>query len=120
MTNSNLPETLSGKFNWGAFLLTWIWGLGNKTYITLLIFVAGFLTIIPLVGVLIPLGTSIWFGIKGNEWAWQNKEWQSIEHFQDVQKKWTIAGLIVFVLGIISAMIFGSAFVLMFMSGMQG
>ena len=24
------------KWNWGAFFMTWIWGLGNKTYIALL------------------------------------------------------------------------------------
>ncbi len=31
-----LPYALQGKFNWGAFLMGWIWGLNHKAYITLL------------------------------------------------------------------------------------
>lgn len=27
-------------------------------------------------------------GFKGNEWAWRNKEWQSVEQFHSVQRKW--------------------------------
>jgi len=78
------------KWNWGAFLLSWIWGLGNKTYIALLWF------IIPLF--------SIVLGIKGSKWAWQNKRWESIEHFQRVQKIWAWCGLglvVVSIIGII-------------------
>lgn len=111
--NAQLPEELK-SYNWGAFLLNWIWGLGNKTYITLTIFATLLVSWIPFVGPLVPLGLSIWFGMKGNEWAWQNKQWESIEQFKDVQKKWTIAGVIVFVAGtvfsiLLSVLIFGAA-----------
>jgi hypothetical protein len=27
------------RWNWGAFLLNWIWGIGNDTYIALLLFI---------------------------------------------------------------------------------
>ncbi|MCH9814543.1 MAG: cytochrome c oxidase assembly factor 1 family protein [Epsilonproteobacteria bacterium] len=76
------PEEIKG-WNWGAFLLNWIWGIGNSTYIALLMF-------IPFVNLvmLFILGT------KGNEWAWQNRTWRSIEHFKSTQKKWRNAGLI--------------------------
>ena len=33
----NLPEELK-HFNWGAFLLNWIWGIWHKKYITLVYF----------------------------------------------------------------------------------
>ena len=92
-----LPEELKG-YNWGAFLLSWIWGIGNKTYITLLSFLVAF---IPFIGCLAALGMNIWFGFKGNEWAWQNKHFESIEHFKSNQKKWTIAGIIVTIVSII-------------------
>lgn len=102
-------EVLTG-FNWGAFFLNWIWGLGNKTYIALLTLVAGF---IPLVGGIAALALVIWFGIKGNEWAWQNKKWESLEHFHSVQKTWAIWGIALFVLGIVCAvlclLLFGAA-----------
>jgi hypothetical protein len=29
-------------WNWGAFLLNWIWGIGNQTYIALLALIPGF------------------------------------------------------------------------------
>ncbi len=96
--DSPVLDIVSKKFNWGAFLLSWIWGLGNRTYITLLMFVGVVLNIIPFLGLVVQLGLCIWFGVKGNTWAWQNKQWKSIEHFHEVQKKWAIAGLIVFII----------------------
>ena len=41
-------ENLKTKFNLGAFLLTWLWGIGNKTYITLLILIVA---LIPRCGI---------------------------------------------------------------------
>lgn len=90
-------DLVAKKFNWGAFAFSWIWGLCNKTYIPLLILITAF---IPVVGGLASLGLCIWFGIKGNTWAWQNKRWNSIEHFHSVQKNWAIAGIILMVLNI--------------------
>ncbi len=49
-------------------------------------------------------------GFKGNEWAWQNRKWDSIEHFKTVQKiwmKWGIGVIVVLVvLPIIAAILF--------------
>jgi hypothetical protein len=28
------------------------------------------------------------------EWAWQNKRWDSLEHFNRVQKKWSVWGVV--------------------------
>ena len=99
--DSPVLDIVAKRFNWGAFLLTWIWGLGNRTYITLLVFVGVILGIIPFIGWLIPLGLSIWFGIKGNTWAWQNRKWKSVEHFHEVQRKWAIAAAILYVAGLV-------------------
>ena len=71
-----VPDGIRG-WSWGAFLLSWVWAIGNKTWI-------GLLALIPYVGLIM----AIVLGIKGREWAWQNKEWDSIEHFQRVQKQW--------------------------------
>jgi zinc-ribbon domain len=72
------------RWNWGAFFLGWIWGLGNRVYISLL-------SLIPIVGVVM----AFVLGAKGSEWAWRNKTWPSIERFKTVQRQWTVAGLIV-------------------------
>ena len=30
------------RWNWGAFLFNWIWGIGDQTYIALLALIPGF------------------------------------------------------------------------------
>lgn len=92
--NAQLPSVLK-KFNWGAFLLSFIWGIGNKSYITLISLP---IALLPVLGNLINLGLGIWYGVKGNEWAWQNKRWTDINNFNRVQKIWVGAGLVIFIL----------------------
>ena len=74
------------RWNWGAMLLNWIWGIGNDTYIALLMF-------IPLVNVVM----FFVLGAKGSAWAWRNKRWDSVEHFKRVQRKWAIWAVVVYV-----------------------
>jgi Cytochrome oxidase complex assembly protein 1 len=84
------------RWNWGAFLLNWIWGIGNNTFIALLVFV-------PLFGLIMPFV----LGAKGSGWAWRNGRWDSIEHFKRVQRRWAIWG---FVLLLGSIALFGALF----------
>ena len=91
------------RWNWGAFLLNWIWGIGNNTFIALLVFV-------PFVGLVMPFV----LGAKGSRWAWRNGRWDSVAHFQRVQRKWAIWGVIIW-LGAIALFgaIFGGTFFLL-------
>ncbi len=66
MNNFENIDIIKKKFNWGAFLLTWIWGIFNKSLIPLFLLPILF---IPKVGALIYFFFAIWFGKKGNEWA---------------------------------------------------
>ena len=90
-----IPEGVKG-WSWGAFFLNWIWAISNKTWI-------GLLCLIPYVGFIM----SFFLGAKGREWAWRNKRWQSVEHFNQVQKKWSFWGVLlvvgVFGIGIVAA-----------------
>jgi len=72
-----------GEWNWGGFLLTWMWGLGNNVWWSFLVFV-------PYLGVLVMPWV---LAFKGNEWAWQSRHWESIEHFKRVQRSWMLWGL---------------------------
>jgi hypothetical protein len=79
------------RWNWGAFFLSWIWGLCNNVFIALLCF-------IPIVNIIMIFV----LGAKGNEWAWQNKRWNSIEDFLRIQKRWALCGLsILIIIGLI-------------------
>jgi hypothetical protein len=71
------------RWSWGAFLLNWIWGVGNNTFIALL-------TLIPLFGILI---MPFVLGAKGSGWAWRNGRRDSVEHFKRVQRSWAIWGI---------------------------
>lgn len=91
--NSTLPPELQG-LNWGAFLLNWIWGIGNNTWLALL-------ALVPGVGFIM----SFVLLVKGNEWAWANKQWDSVDHFKATQRKWMMAGLIILGIGLVCACI---------------
>ncbi len=95
---ATVPREVEG-WNWGAFLLGIIWGVGNNVWMSFLL--------------LVPIFDIIWIfvlGINGNKWAWQNKRWDSIEHFKRTQEKWrdwgmfftAIVVLIGFVIGLIN------------------
>ncbi len=77
------------RWNWGAFLLNWIWGIGNNVFIALLMFV-------PLVNFVMVFV----LGAKGSVWAWQNKRWESVEHFKATQRKWALWGVGVWLAGL--------------------
>lgn len=78
-----IPRDARG-LSWGGFVLPWLWGPFNGTW-------AGLLGLLPVV----QIGISIWLLIKGRQLAWQHKRWQSLEHFQRIQRNWSIAALVV-------------------------
>ncbi|PWG00848.1 ribonuclease G [Levilactobacillus bambusae] len=88
------PQEIKG-WNWGAFMFSWIWGIGNKTYLPLLN--------------LIPVFNIVWIfvtGFKGNEWAWQKGNYDSIDTFKQVQATWSRAGLVKFLLVIVGIILY--------------
>lgn len=89
----NVPEGVKG-WSWGAFLLSWVWAIGNRTWI-------GLLCLLPFIGFIF----AIILGIKGREWAWKNKKWQDLDHFNRVQRDWSLVGLWI-LYTIISSIIF--------------
>jgi len=74
------------RWNWGAFFLNWIWGIGNNTFIAFLMFV-------PLVNLIM----IFLLGAMGSSWAWRNKRWESVDQFRAIQRSWAKWGAIVWV-----------------------
>lgn len=89
MNQDSFPDGVKG-WSWGAFFLNWIWAVGNSVWI-------GLLALIPYVGLIM----SIYLGIKGREMAWKARRWDSVEHFNEMQRKWSFWGVVVFVVGIL-------------------
>ena len=86
---SAVPDGVSG-WGWGPFLMSWAWAIGNNVWI-------GLLVLIPYVGFIM----LIILGIKGREWAWQSKHWDSVEHFNKAQRSWATAGVVLLVIGFV-------------------
>jgi hypothetical protein len=108
MTTTPLPPPVDqsvvpaeiDRWNWGAFLLNWIWGIGNSTFIALL-------TFIPFFGLAMPFV----LGARGSAWAWRNGRWDSVEHFNRVQRKWAIWAVVLWLAAIAAfGGLFGSVF----------
>lgn len=77
-----VPPEIKG-WNWGAFGLAFFWSISHNVWI-------GLLSIIPYLGLIM----AIVLGVKGNEWAWQSRRWESVEQFKAHQRSWAIATLV--------------------------
>lgn len=94
ISGDTMPQEIK-KWNWGAFMFNIIWGIGNRSYLTLLC--------------LIPIFNIVWIfvcGAKGNQWAWQKGNYASAEEFMKVQQTWNRAGLAWFILMIVMIIIY--------------
>lgn len=86
---SQVPQEIQ-HWNWGAFLLNWIWGIRHNTLAALVVFV--------------PLFGFVWLfvcGARGSEWAWRNKRWESIEQFSATQRRWARWGVAAWVASLV-------------------
>jgi hypothetical protein len=93
-----IPAGVRG-WSWGGFVFGWFWAIFNQTWI-------GLLALLPGIGLIM----HIVLGFKGREWAWQNNHWESVEHFNRVQRRWSFAALFLFVL--VALLFYGIIFLL--------
>ena len=90
-----VPSDIRGDFNWGAFLLNWIWTVGNTSCgFALLSFV---LSYIPFINI----GWAIYLGRKGNVLAWKSKRWDSPGHFRNTQRTWARVGIALWLVAVL-------------------
>lgn len=92
------------KWNWGAFCLSWLWGICNGLYWPLIIIVLNF---IPYLGITISLFICLFLGKRGNELAWRNARREGInsDSFALTQSKWNITGIILIKIIIVCALL---------------
>jgi len=74
------------KWNWGAFSFGWLWGIGNRCWISLL-------CLVPVAGWIF----SIVLGCMGNRWAFRSYKGESVSAFLETQATWSRAGLAAFI-----------------------
>jgi hypothetical protein len=91
---SALPAEVQG-LNWGAFLLNWIWCIPHKAWLGLILSLC-----------CSPAGM-IYLLIKGNELAWQNRQFSGVDEFKAVQSAWLKWGLILLAVSVVLSVIGG-------------
>ena len=79
------------EFNWGGFLIPQIWCIGNGVPI-------GYLSYVPILAPFI----AIYLGFNGSRLAYERQSWKysNLDEFYKVQRRWTIAGIIIVLLTI--------------------
>ena len=93
----DMPKELQ-EFNWGAFLLTFIWGFKYKAWITFLA--------IPLIWFQMPFCLNwillcvlqIYCGFNGNKWAYQIEYWKKPADFRKTQMLWAVFAVMLHVI----------------------
>jgi hypothetical protein len=89
---TTLPGEIRG-WSWGGFMFSWLWGIFNGAWLTFLVLIVPFWSFV--------------IGAKGKQWAWQNKKWDSIEHFKSTQHTWDLWGKILFFVWLAGMIIWG-------------
>ena len=111
------------RWNWGAFFLTWVWGIGNRTYLGFIVFLVviamatikailinylpalthSFLfPLLDILTLLLIVAVHLLHGLYGSRWSWQNKEWANPRSFKKAQIVWAVVGLFAWVVFISS------------------
>ena len=85
------------RWSWGGFAFGWLWGVFNRVYWPLIIF-------IPLLGQLAALIIAFILGANGNRYAWEKYD-GSAEEFDKKQHRWTVAALICFGISLLGVII---------------
>lgn len=86
-TLEDLPAEVRGGWNWGGCTLGCLWAFAMNLPFW------GILALLSSLCGPLALAVSVVLGLKGNEWAWKNRRWQSVEHFRKVQRIWATVGI---------------------------
>ena len=100
------------KWNWGAFFLGWIWGLGHRIYWPLIAFAPCFFPVGNIISKFV-------LGANGNKYAWRSRQWSSLDECKRIQRKWTQWGIGIY-LGVIGIAIIAFIAMLSFWMSVLG
>jgi len=97
---SALPDSAAGLC-WGGFFSPLLWGSFNGMK----------LSFVPLLGIrflrgilpvwawmLFYLAFGAFYLVRGRQLAWAHKEWNDVDHFNRIQRRWAIAGVPLFLM----------------------
>ena len=89
------PVTPDFHWNWGAFMLNWVFGFANKAWLCFLCFV--------------PLLHIVWIfvcGARAERWAWESGMFENGAAFRTTMRTWNRAGLLLFIVTIVVVVLY--------------
>lgn len=112
--NGPMPDELR-QWSWAASLGSWLWGISQKVWISLVSTSLLVLTLIAsnvlyynghiesslglnilfILGLGLFVAVHIFLGINGNELAWNSRKYRDIAHFKKIQIFWAIMGIFI-------------------------
>lgn len=95
-------EEIMEKWNMGAFLSSWVWAMANHIYWPLLIIP---ISIIPYFGQVASVFLCTYLGLNGYRLAWSKDSAKNFKTFVRKQNKWTLIGVFLFMLFLITQVI---------------
>jgi len=97
---SALPDSAAGLC-WGGFFSPLLWGSfnGMKLSFVPLLGIRFLRGVLPVwVWMLFYLAFGAFYLVQGRQLAWANKEWNDVDHFNRIQRRWAIAGVPLFLM----------------------
>ncbi|GHU38518.1 hypothetical protein FACS1894192_10400 [Bacilli bacterium] len=90
------PNGIETKFNWGAFVSPFSFGIAHRAYLGLL----SLLIIIPILGWIFAIVWAFVFGFNGEKWALENpvNQYRDNEEFRKAMSPWHRYGLVAFII----------------------
>lgn len=87
------PQVAAFQWNWGAFLLPWLWAFNHKLPAwgvgMLALFLLSFVPLVNIVTGLISFGLAVYLGLNGHKLAWENRRFDGgVTQFISVQSAW--------------------------------
>lgn len=88
-------------FNFGAFGGGVIWAFAHQMYAAAILILIGSMLTSGILGI----AGCIYLGVKGNELAWESRNFDDIQDFLDCQRAWTMFAIIPFIVFLASSIL---------------
>ncbi len=102
------PEIEGMGWSWGGFGVNWIWCITHG----MVGWGIGMLLLSMFCGIF-ALPAVIYLGVSGNKLAWQNRRYESIEHFKATERVWAKWGIGLFIASLLFLVVYVVAIIAM-------
>lgn len=107
-------------WNWGGFLLPYLWLVGHGRVSTgVLLILSSFLPLVSAFHLVLYPAFAVYLGLNGYETAWRNQPYHSVEQLRDREREWMLWGFIGVIVFLGSALLFAIYFGSFFMDAMR-